>query len=129
MIVTFCGHGDETYSDEIRKKINDTIEELILQGADEFLLGGYGKFDQMAATAVKAQKKKYPHIKSVLVVPYINRSFDKELYDYSEYPPLENWCYVKITDTLNLCFLVKSAKCTNWSHLFHGLLDNEPLMA
>ena len=26
-------------------------------------------------------------------------------------------------------FLVKSAKCTNWSHLFHGLLDNEPLMA
>lgn len=39
------------------------------------------------------------------------------------------WCYVKITDTLNLCFLVKSAKCTNWSHLFHGLLDNEPLMA
>jgi len=41
----------------------------------------------------------------------------------------ELWCYVKITDTLNLCFLVKSAKCTNWSHLFHGLLDNEPLMA
>ena len=90
MIVTFCGHGDETYSDEIRKKLNDTIEELIIQGAEEFLLGGYGKFDRMAATAVKAQKKKYPHIKSVLVVPYINRSFDKELYDYSEYPPLEN---------------------------------------
>ena len=41
----------------------------------------------------------------------------------------KDWCYVKITDTLNLCFLVKSAKCTNWSHLFHGLLDNEPLMA
>lgn len=41
----------------------------------------------------------------------------------------DRWCYVKITDTLNLCFLVKSAKCTNWSHLFHGLLDNEPLMA
>ena len=40
-----------------------------------------------------------------------------------------NWCYVKITDTLNLYFLGKSAKCTKWSHLFHGLLDNEPLMA
>ena len=39
------------------------------------------------------------------------------------------WCYVKITDTLNLYFLGKSAKCTKWSHLFHGLLDNEPLMA
>lgn len=57
MIVTFCGHGDETYPDEIRKKLNDTIEELILQGADVFLLGGYGKFDQMAATAVNAQKR------------------------------------------------------------------------
>lgn len=90
MIVTFCGHGDKTYPDEIRKKLNGTIEELILQGADEFLLGGYGKFDQMASTAVKSLKKKYPYIKSVLVVPYINRSFDNELYDYSEYPPLES---------------------------------------
>ena len=42
---------------------------------------------------------------------------------------LTKWCYVKITDTLNLYFLGKSAKCTKWSHLFHGLLDNEPLMA
>ena len=42
---------------------------------------------------------------------------------------IEIWCYVKITDTLNLYFLGKSAKCTKWSHLFHGLLDNEPLMA
>ncbi len=41
----------------------------------------------------------------------------------------DKWCYVKITDTLNLYFLGKSAKCTKWSHLFHGLLDNEPLMA
>lgn len=90
MIVTFCGHGDETYPDEIRKKLNDTIEELIRQGANEFLLGGYGNFDKIAATAVKAQKKKYPYIKSVLVVPYINRGFDNELYDYSEYPPLES---------------------------------------
>ena len=45
------------------------------------------------------------------------------------YRIMKKWCYVKITDTLNLCFLVKSAKCTNWSHLFHGLLDNESLMA
>ena len=48
---------------------------------------------------------------------------------YVSEPTGTYWCYVKITDTLNLCFLVKSAKCTNWSHLFHGLLDNEPLMA
>lgn len=90
MTVTFCGHGNETYSDEIRKKLSDTIEELIQQGADEFLLGGYGSFDLMSAYTVRSFKAKYPHIKSVLVVPYIDRSFDKELYDYSEYPPLES---------------------------------------
>ena len=53
----------------------------------------------------------------------------EELKNRSLKMPSQVWCYVKITDTLNLCFLVKSAKCTNWSHLFHGLLDNEPLMA
>lgn len=90
MTVTFCGHGNVIYPDGIRKKLSDTVEELIMQGADEFLLGGYGKFDMMAAHTVRSFKDKYPHIKSVLVVPYINIGFDKELYDYSEYPHLES---------------------------------------
>ena len=33
MIVTFCGHGSIDYSDEIRKRLYDTIEALIKQGA------------------------------------------------------------------------------------------------
>ena len=90
MIVTFCGHGKETYTDEIKKKLYDTVETLIKQGADEFLLGGYGNFDMLAARTVKSLKEKYPHIKSVLVIPYIDRDFDKSLYDCSEYPPIEN---------------------------------------
>ncbi len=90
MIVTFCGHGKETYTDEIKKKLYDTVEALIKQGADEFLLGGYGNFDMLAARTVKSLKAKYPHIKSVLVIPYIDRDFDKSLYDCSEYPPIEN---------------------------------------
>lgn len=49
MIVTFCGHGEMTYSEETRKNLYDTVEELINQGADEFLLGGYGPFDLLAA--------------------------------------------------------------------------------
>lgn len=89
MIVTFCGHGKITYTDETRKLLRDTIENLISEGADEFLLGGYGAFDVMAANAVKNLKAKYPHIKSVLVVPYIDRDFDRDLYDCSEYPPIE----------------------------------------
>ncbi len=89
MIVTFCGHGKITYTDETRTLLRDTIEKLISEGADEFLLGGYGAFDVMAANAVKNLKEKYPYIKSVLVVPYIDRDFDKDLYDCSVYPPIE----------------------------------------
>ncbi|MBP3360561.1 MAG: DUF1273 family protein [Clostridia bacterium] len=90
MVVSFCGHGNVQYSDEIRESLYTIIEDLIKQGADEFLLGGYGSFDLMAAHTVKSLKEKYPYIESVLVVPYINRGFDKDLYDCSEYPPIEN---------------------------------------
>ena len=89
MTVTFCGHGKITYTDETRKLLRDTIEKLISEGADEFLLGGYGAFDVMAANAVRSLKEKYAYIKSVLVVPYIDRDFDRDLYDCSEYPPIE----------------------------------------
>ena len=89
MIVTFCGHGTITYTDETRKLLRDTIEKLISEGAHEFLLGGYGAFDVMAANAVKDLKAKYPHIKSVLVVPYLDSDVDRDLYDCSEYPPIE----------------------------------------
>ena len=34
MIVTFCGHGKEKYSDVIRKRLYDTVEALINQGAN-----------------------------------------------------------------------------------------------
>ena len=89
MRVTFCGHGKLTYTEETRKKLYETIEKLIIEGADEFLLGGYGAFDAMAARIVKELKEKYPHIRSVLVIPYFDREYDRNLYDCSEYPPIE----------------------------------------
>ena len=90
MIVTFCGHGNIlSGKDEIRKKVAEEVENLIKNGAKEFLLGGYGDFDHMCAGVVKELKAKYPHIKSVLVTAYLNSYFDKWLYDETEYPPIE----------------------------------------
>lgn len=89
MKVTFCGHGDKSYSDEIRERLRNTIEQLINQGADEFLLGGYGSFDMLAAHTVFELKQTYPDIKSMLVVPYLNRDYDMDWYDESVFPPLE----------------------------------------
>ena len=36
----------------------------------EFYVGHYGRFDSMAAQAVKQVKKKYPEIKLILLLPY-----------------------------------------------------------
>lgn len=91
MTVTFCGHREIlSGEDEIRKKLKEEVEKIILAGATEFLLGGYGKFDLMCAGVVKELKEKYPFIKSVLVKAYLNARFDSWLYDESEYPPIEN---------------------------------------
>ena len=90
--VTFCGHS--TIATEeillIEEKLYIEIEKFIQQGVKEFLLGGYGKFDIMCAKAVKKLKGKYPHITSVLIIPYMYMDYNKELYDCSEYPPIEN---------------------------------------
>ena len=90
MIVTFCGHREVREPEKVRKWLYETVEGLIREGADCFYLGGYGQFDSMAAGVVREMKPKYPHIHSVLVLPYLDREFDASRYDESLYPPLEN---------------------------------------
>ena len=89
--ITFCGHSNLSKSeiDTIKEKLRTQIEELIYEGAEEFLLGGYGDFDILCARVVRELKTNYPQIKSVLVIPYIDRDYDRNLYDSSEYPPIE----------------------------------------
>ena len=77
MTVTFCGHGDLSYSNNIKKMLYEILEKLIKEGAKKFLLGGYGNYDMLAAHAIKDLKKKYPDIRSVFVMPYLNRNYDK----------------------------------------------------
>ena len=76
MTVTFCRHGDTPSSDDIKTWLVENIEALINRGAETFYLGGYGSFDGMAATAVWSLKTKYPHIKSILVLPYLDRKVE-----------------------------------------------------
>ena len=92
MIVTFCGHREVAETQEVSEWLLKVTEQLIMEGAEEFLLGGKGHFDFMAAEAVRALKKKYPHIRSTLVLAYLNHqpvAWEKELYDGTMYPPLE----------------------------------------
>lgn len=89
MLVSFCGHSQVADSAAVADRLGIIIESLIQEGADEFYLGGYGEFDSMAAVAVRNAKAKHPHITSTLVIPYLDRDYNPDLYDGSTYPPLE----------------------------------------
>ncbi|MBR2476664.1 MAG: hypothetical protein IKB50_00840 [Clostridia bacterium] len=89
MKVCFCGHR-EVIDTKVETRLRLIIEQLITDGADTFLLGGYGEFDRLSAHIVCDLKKKYTYIKSILVIPYIHQSYDPDLYDYSIFPPLEH---------------------------------------
>ncbi len=85
MTVTFIGHSD-CYSVKYQE-LENVIRRLIEDGATEFLSGGMGSFDWMAARAVFTLKKEYPHIQNNLVIPYLTFSIqEKEYFDNIIYP-------------------------------------------
>ena len=90
MKATFCGHAQIENSEKVRDLLRSAVRNLIEEGCTEFLLGGYGAFDRMAASVLREMKKEYPQIVSVLVLPYPDHRDDFSQYDDTLYPPLEN---------------------------------------
>lgn len=63
------GNWDTPY--DIQAEIEKAVERRYLEyGIRQFYMGSYGAFDSMAASAVKAVKKKYGGISLYLVIPY-----------------------------------------------------------
>ncbi|MEG0944036.1 MAG: hypothetical protein RSF86_10425 [Angelakisella sp.] len=89
MIVSFCGHGSVAESEKVRQWVLAVTSDLIANGASIFYLGGYGAFDGIAKSVIRKFGKEHPHIKSVLILPYLNKSMDEIGYSYTLYPPLE----------------------------------------
>ena len=90
MRVTFCGHKEILNREQVAQWLHQVCSDLIQQGADEFFLGGYGHFDFLCASVLRGMKKDHPHIRLVLVLPYLNSSMLTEGYDETVYPPLES---------------------------------------
>lgn len=90
MVVAFCGHKNVYQTERVSQQVKQIVSSLVKEGAGTFLLGGYGSFDSIAAVAVRDLKKEYSGLRSVLVVPYLNRDYDTSLYDESVYPPIED---------------------------------------
>ena len=87
--VTFCGHREIENTESVRQWLYGVIERLLRQGASVFYLGGYGAFDNLAAVTLRELKSRFPEIKTVIVLPYLNRKYDVDLYDEAVFPPLE----------------------------------------
>ena len=67
--------------------IEQAIINAIDNGIEIFLNGGQGYFDQTGALIVHRLKKRYPHIKSILVIPYRDfKVFNDSLFDEIIYP-------------------------------------------
>ena len=65
----FIGHRDA--SEEIYPALYTAVERHILKyGVTEFIVGHYGGFDRLAASAVKEAKSFYPEVRLTLLVPY-----------------------------------------------------------
>lgn len=90
MIVSFFGHRRIYNGEELRARLNDCVLHLIESGASEFLLGDYGEFDRLCATALQKQRANHPQIRLVYIQPYLDRAPEQNYFDEVVYPPLES---------------------------------------
>ena len=74
MIITFCGHKELYDEKEVKVWLERVTENLIVNGAETFYLGGYGAFDRLAASVLAKQKKRYPHIELLQFVRTAQKS-------------------------------------------------------
>lgn len=85
----FSGHRNipADKEEEIKIKLNKELEKLINKGYCFFAVGGALGFDTMAAIEVLNLRRKYPHIKLIMVLPckdqskYWNKA-DKNIYEF-----------------------------------------------
>jgi len=82
----FIGHRDAP--EELRPLLAEAVERHITQyGVTEYIVGHYGRFDAMAASAVRAAKQQHPEISLVMLLPYYPFPYDTDDYDATFYPP------------------------------------------
>lgn len=86
--VCFTGHRELPFLQLvlIRRKLRKTLEDLIKQGYCFFGAGGALGFDTIAAQIVLELRRKYSHIKLILVLPCISQADswaekDKQIYE------------------------------------------------
>ena len=81
----FIGHRDAP--EALRPLLAEAVERHItLYGVTEFIVGHYGRFDAMAAGAVREAKKRHPEATLMLLLPYYPPTVDTSGFDRTYYP-------------------------------------------
>ena len=78
-VCVFFGHRECNSLDA--EGLRYTIEVLIGQGVDEFLVGHQGQFDSIVRKCLKSLQEKYPHIHYSVVLAYL----PTERQEYEDY--------------------------------------------
>lgn len=82
----FFGHREIKETEELKKRLFDLIEYLIVnKKIDIFLFGSKSKFNSLCLQTVTDIKKKHPHIKRIYAraeYPYIDADYKKYLMEF-----------------------------------------------
>ena len=85
----FIGHRDAP--EALSPLLAEAVERHIAENSvDDFVVGHYGRFDALAAHAVRTAKKRRPEVQLTLLIPYYPFRGLKELsedYDSTFFPP------------------------------------------
>ena len=96
MIITFCGHSNCLFSDDVKERLqNILVSEIIKNPTSKFYLGGYGDFDGLCLRTLKDLKSDFPEIELIFITPYLDINYSKlefAKYHYDDviFPPLES---------------------------------------
>ena len=65
-VCSFFGHRDTEQTEELKQKVRETVERLIVEErVDTFLFGSRSKFDELCHMVVTELREKYPHIQRI----------------------------------------------------------------
>ena len=96
MIITFCGHSDFLFNDDIKEQLkNILVGEIIKNPTCKFFLGGYGDFDSLCLRTLTELKKEFQDIELIFITPYLDKNyskleFAKNHYDDVIFPSIES---------------------------------------
>ena len=124
----FIGHRTINETEELKSKLYETIEKLIVENSiDTFLFGSRSRFNDLCHEIVTQIKEKYPHIKRIYVraeYPDINEKYTNYLLEFYE----DTYYPEKIIGAGKVAYVERNYEMINKSHfcIFYYDEQNAP---